>query len=78
MKTPIIQDMTKEDFLAETKENYHSIDMDILKAHTLKEVDITQKAMDEKLITKGGSSSNVKAAKLRELSRIIKGVSDLS
>jgi hypothetical protein len=61
------------DFLAITKEDYNNIDIDILKTHTFREADLVQKKIDTKLIAKGDSSLDVKAAKLRELRRMIKG-----
>lgn len=61
------------DFLAEIKKDYNNIDIDILKSHAFREADLVQKEIDTKLIAMGDSSLEVKAAKLRELSRMIKG-----
>jgi hypothetical protein len=61
------------DFLAETKEDYNNIDIDILKTHAFREADLVQREKDIELIRKGEPSSDVKAAKLRELGRMIKG-----
>ena len=59
-----------------TKEDYLSIDIDILKAQTISEIDRVQRGIDRKLINEGGISVDVKEAKLRDLYRIINGIGD--